>query len=91
MKLFIPAFLLSIVALEAPTSVQGHGFVIIPTSRNHYAHVHGTSYGQAPAVPPAEYCEHCLNANRGVCGISEQGIDNGPILKKMVQPWRWGT
>lgn len=75
MQFSLPALLISLVALEVPSSVQGHGFMIIPTSRNHYARVHGTSWGAAPAIPPAEYCEHCLNANHGVCGISEQGTD----------------
>ena len=89
MKFSSISLLLASLALEAPIAVQGHGYMYIPTSRNHYANRNGLSSGNVPGVPPAEYCAHCLNANQGVCGISEQGInyDDWLDLEGNAMPW----
>ncbi|KAL3908279.1 MAG: hypothetical protein SGILL_008543 [Bacillariaceae sp.] len=82
--------LLSSLVLEVPDAVQGHGYMFIPTSRNRYAHTSGVSYNNGvKGVPPAEYCAHCLNANQGVCGISEQGIDYDSWLDVTGEAMPW--
>jgi hypothetical protein len=83
-------FLLTSLVLEMPIAVQGHGYMFIPTSRNRYAHTSGVSYNNGvKGIPPSEYCAHCLNANQGVCGISEQGIDYDAWLDVTGEAMPW--
>jgi len=58
-----------------PSSVHGHGYIYQPVSRNWYTHTDGLSWGSSDGLPFAEYCPHCLNRNRGVCGVSETDGD----------------
>ena len=53
-----------------PLSVEGHGYMYSPRSRNFYAHLDGVDGDAVAGIPPKEYCHHCLNTNNGVCGKS---------------------
>ena len=42
--------------------------------------------------PPGEYCQHCLNTNTGVCGVSPGGMNyetNTGWLDKTGNPMPW--
>mmetsp|Transcript_30370 Transcript_30370/g.52629 ORF Transcript_30370/g.52629 Transcript_30370/m.52629 type:complete len:230 (+) Transcript_30370:159-848(+) len=65
-------FALATLSFHSPSLVEGHGYLKTPRSRNWYAHDiirSGECQGSA-GCPPGEYCQHCLNANLGVCGKS---------------------
>lgn len=66
MKLFL--LFLSLSSLV--TTVSAHGMVTSPRSRPYFAYEEGVDWGQQAGKPPREYCSHCLNGNRGVCGFS---------------------
>mmetsp|Transcript_6238 Transcript_6238/g.15433 ORF Transcript_6238/g.15433 Transcript_6238/m.15433 type:complete len:407 (+) Transcript_6238:74-1294(+) len=84
------------VALKIATligTVHGHGYMFEPLSRNYFAHLYGLSYGNEPGLPPAEYCQHCLNTKGpgSVCGTSEQGINYDDWLDISGQPMPWNN
>lgn len=62
-----------------------------PRSRNYYAHVEGASWNNgAAAVPPAEYCPHCLNSKSAdqVCGTGQtQNYDTWTDVNGNKMPW----
>ena len=73
-----------------PTA-DGHGYMFEPSTRNYYAHSDGLVFGSAAGVPEKEYCQHCLNSNAGVCGISESGTDYDAWLDSQGNPMPWIT
>ena len=42
-------------------SIQGHGYLQTPRSRNFVANQDGKDFGGGPNDPAIEYCPHCLN------------------------------
>lgn len=70
-------------------SVQGHGFMYEPVTRNYYAHTNGLDWGTAAGKPETEYCQHCLNRLAGVCGISEGGADYDAWVDSLNNPMPW--
>lgn len=68
--------------------VHSHGVLISPRSRNWVAHEDGMEGIQA-GVPKREYCQHCLNTNNGVCGVSPE-FDYDPWLDSTgkAMPWQ---
>ena len=73
-----------------PTA-DGHGYMFEPSTRNYYAHSDGLVFGSAAGVPEKEYCQHCLNSNAGVCGISQSGTDYDAWLDSQGNPMPWIT
>jgi hypothetical protein len=66
---------------------HGHGMITSPRSRNWLAHGEGTE-GVTPGVPKAEYCQHCLNQNTGVCGYAGgNNYDNWLDSAGKPMPW----
>jgi Lytic polysaccharide mono-oxygenase, cellulose-degrading len=59
-----------VVALAFVHGAQGHGHLVSPRSRNYVANQDGREGTPTSGSPPPEYCPHCLNGNRGVCGLS---------------------
>ena len=71
--------------LLLPQSVDAHGHLTSPRSRNWYAAEDG---GSGPGVPPIDYCPHCLNVNNGVCGYtSYNDYDNFKDSQGNPMPW----
>lgn len=68
--------------------VHAHGVLVSPRSRNYVAYQNGTSWQRLRAIPPAEYCYHCLNQNRGLCGRSVTH-DYDEWLDSQGQPMPW--
>jgi len=68
---------------------NGHGMMTSPRSRNEFAAQQGVEGVRAPGLPPKEYCSHCLNTNRGVCGISSNGANYDNYLDStgVSMPW----
>jgi hypothetical protein len=81
-------FLSILSALSLFLTVDGHGFVASPRSRNWVAQQDGLDWGTKTGVPPREYCPHCLNRNDGVCGTSPSfGYDEW--LDSFGNPMPW--
>uniref|UniRef100_A0A7S4M6J5 Chitin-binding type-4 domain-containing protein n=1 Tax=Odontella aurita TaxID=265563 RepID=A0A7S4M6J5_9STRA len=77
-----------------PTSVDAHGHMTSPRSRNWVAAEDGVNgWGDDSAragVPPKESCPHCLNNNLGVCGkVANGGRSYDPFLDSTGQPMPW--
>jgi len=74
--------------LSSVQRVSGHGVLTSPRSRNWYAHMEGTDAAKA-GVPLAEYCQHCLNLNSGICGNSSTtNYDDWPDSLGKKMPWK---
>lgn len=58
---------LGLLVLSFITSVDAHGMVTSPRSRQWVAYEDGIEGSQANK-PPREYCYQCANRNSGVCG-----------------------
>lgn len=86
---FVPSTLLLLLAI--PDLVNGHGYMSEPPSRNWYTHTDGLDWGTSPGVPSKEYCPHCLNRNKGVCGFSESNIDFDVWVDSLGQEMPWTT
>jgi len=85
-KLQIGLPVLMIAALVEP--VSSHGHLVSPRSRNYLANQEGIDWGSQPEVPPREYCPHCLNTNKGVCGVSTD-YDYDEWMDSANQPMPW--
>ncbi len=69
-------------------SVESHGGLVSPRSRNEVANAEGTT-GAKQGVPPKEYCWHCLNRNSGVCGKGEANdYDKWLDSTGVPMPWK---
>lgn len=66
MKLFTSPLLAFLVVVD---SVQGHGQLNSPRSRNYDAAINGSNPPVA-GIPPIDYCPHCLNVNNKLCGFT---------------------
>jgi hypothetical protein len=70
------------------SSVESHGGLVSPRSRNEVANAEGTT-GAKQGVPPKEYCWHCLNRNSGVCGKGEANdYDKWLDSTGVPMPWK---
>lgn len=69
------------------TSVESHGGLVSPRSRNQVAREEGTNGAQS-GVPKKEYCWHCLNRNNGMCGKID-GNDYDAWLDSTGKPMPW--
>jgi len=84
---FSPFVSSAIVTLPFLIQVQGHGYMYEPPTRNFVANNIGLNSGSQAAVPPKEYCPHCLNQNAGVCGITQDGTTDYDLwLDSMGEP-----
>lgn len=74
-------------------SIDAHGHMTSPRSRNWFAHEDGVTSGIDNAqtgIPPKENCQHCLNSNEGVCGkVANGGRSYDPFLDSTGQEMPW--
>jgi hypothetical protein len=71
-----------------PSSVESHGSLLLPRSRNEVARQEGTN-GEKSGVPVKEYCWQCLNRNNGVCGyVDEKDYDAWVDSTGKPMPWK---
>ncbi len=71
-----------------PSSVDAHGSLLLPRSRNEVARQEGTN-GEQSGVPVKEYCWQCLNRNNGVCGyVDEKDYDAWVDSTGKPMPWK---
>lgn len=83
---------LACLTFHSPSLVRGHGFLQSPRSRNFYAHdiISTNECSGSAGCPPAEYCEHCLNGNTGVCGKSpSHNYETSAWLDRNGDPMPW--
>jgi len=75
--------------LLVPNTVEGHGHMTSPRSRNWVAYEDGSDSSGAAGVPPKEYCYHCLNtkAANDVCGVGTQNYDQWLDVDGNPIPW----
>lgn len=52
---------ITIILLTIVVSIQGHGYLQTPRSRNYVANQDAKDWGGGPNDPAIEYCPHCLN------------------------------
>lgn len=80
-------FFISLIAMSLAPSVESHGSLAWPRSRNEVAREEGT-FAVKPGVPVKETCWQCLNRNNGICGKVD-GKDYDAWIDSTGKPMPW--
>ena len=77
-------------AFQSVTPGEGYAYLQVPASRNYHAS-QSPWYPNPVGMAPMEDCLHCLNQNRGVCSVKQNGAhdyDQWLDWKGNPMPWK---
>lgn len=66
----VAALTTALLLILTVSPVDGHGYLSSPRSRNIVAYQDGKSWTNHADIPSKEDCPHCLNRNKGACGMT---------------------